>query len=136
MFSSFSSFVDVNYIAMKKTVGSVTTTAIGCFINIVLNFIFIPRYGIYAAASTTLIAFAVTWFLRLKNTKGFVNLQVNYLKLIVVVGLILLQYVVLFLDIPLAVQLVFFAAVLLCHAKGIIPILSILKKRFLRKKSS
>ena len=41
-------------------------TAVGAVINIVLNIIFIPKYGIMGAASATLIAyFAATFFILL-----------------------------------------------------------------------
>ncbi|MGH4123174.1 MAG: oligosaccharide flippase family protein [Clostridium sp.] len=51
-------FMSVNSIFYaKKTKFLATVTAISAVINIVLNFIFVPKYGMYAAAYTTLVAY-------------------------------------------------------------------------------
>ncbi|MCB2298833.1 lipopolysaccharide biosynthesis protein [Clostridium tagluense] len=51
-------FMSVNSIFYaKKTKFLATVTAISAVINIVLNFILVPKYGMYAAAYTTLVAY-------------------------------------------------------------------------------
>ena len=54
----YSLFVNVEQFE-KKTKGMAFATFISAFINILLNAIFIPRFGYIVAAYTTLISFAI-----------------------------------------------------------------------------
>jgi len=53
----------------KKTYLISLNTIVACVVNIVLNYIYIPRYGYTAAAYTTLISYAVLYILHFINTK-------------------------------------------------------------------
>jgi O-antigen/teichoic acid export membrane protein len=52
----YSMFVDVEQF-QKKTVGMAIASVLGAVINLVLNYLFIPRYGYIAAAYTTLVGY-------------------------------------------------------------------------------
>lgn len=60
----------------KKSVGVMSATIIACAINIILNSIFIPKFGYIAASYTTLIAYIV-----LSILQGIVMLRVHKNKL-------------------------------------------------------
>lgn len=79
VFASFSAFYGMKYQINKNTMGALSTSAIGGITNIILNLIFIPYFGIMAAAISTLISFALLWIVRLVNSDSFVNYSnVNY----------------------------------------------------------
>lgn len=95
LFSGFAAFYGLRYQTAKKTLGALYTSFAGAVLNIVLNIIFIPMYGILAAAVTTVISFFVMWLLRLTGKDGFINLRdvsfvkmAFYLALFVIVALI------------------------------------------------
>lgn len=53
----------------KKTKGITVNTIIAAFINIILNYLFIPKYGYVAAAFTTLISYMVSFVLHAIKAK-------------------------------------------------------------------
>lgn len=58
----YSISVDVEYY-YKATKGIAINTIIAAFTNLVLNFIFIPKYGAIAAAYTTVVSYAVSFLI-------------------------------------------------------------------------
>ncbi|WP_026572831.1 lipopolysaccharide biosynthesis protein [Bacillus sp. UNC438CL73TsuS30] len=81
VFSSFSGFLGTNYIAAKKTSGVFKTSVIGALINILANIILIPKIGINGAAVGTMLSFVAIWLLRIKDTKEFVTIKLNIIRL-------------------------------------------------------
>lgn len=63
------------YTVNKKTVGALKTAAAGAGTNLVLNYIFIPKYGLIAAATTTLIGYFVVIFYRWIDIKKYFRLS-------------------------------------------------------------
>ena len=55
-----STFVSYGIIFEKKSVYSMISVSAGAIVNLALNFIFIPKYGIVAAALTTLVGYLVS----------------------------------------------------------------------------
>lgn len=82
MFLSFSSFFGTGYLSAKKTRDAITTSVFGAIINIIINIIFIPFIGIYAAAISTMLAYLALWLSRIYTTKisviglGYVGLPI------------------------------------------------------------
>jgi O-antigen/teichoic acid export membrane protein len=82
----------------KKTYLGLISVGTGALINILLNIIFIPIYGIFAASITTLISYltmvAITYLLNRK----ILNIQINFLKnfstfiVIIIIYLIKISY--------------------------------------------
>lgn len=68
----------VYYTTSKKTKGALITSSIGAITNIVLNAIFIPKFSIMAAATTTLIGYIVTLFIRWFDVKKIVKIKLNH----------------------------------------------------------
>ncbi|MDZ7766678.1 MAG: oligosaccharide flippase family protein [Melioribacteraceae bacterium] len=91
MFSSFAAFYGLFYQVEKNTKGALYTSLISGIINIVLNIIFIPIYGIWAAAVSTLISFALLWSIRVfvfRSYKLFSSLFYKHVIIGIIVGAI------------------------------------------------
>lgn len=80
MYSCFAGFFGTNYIAAKKTVGIMMTTFYGAIINIITSFMFVPHFGAIGAAVSSLISFSSVFFLRIKDTRKFIDIYVDYKK--------------------------------------------------------
>lgn len=78
LYTSLSSFLGTTYIAALRTKGILFTTILGAIVNVVLNFIFTPKYGAIGAAVSSAIAFLLVMAVRLWDTKKFVNIQVRW----------------------------------------------------------
>jgi len=132
-FSCFSMFAGTNYIAMKKTKGNFKTTIVGCLTNIILNLIFIPKFGLYAAATTTMFSFMLTWILRIIDTRNYVQLNINYIRLILGFFIIAVQYTLLYVDYPLIIRIIPFMFMLALYTRDLIKlmqkIMNIIKRR-------
>ncbi|PNR93168.1 lipopolysaccharide biosynthesis protein, partial [Petrotoga sp. 9PWA.NaAc.5.4] len=77
VFQAFSSFFGTNYTASKKTKGAFTTSVVGAVVNIVVNFILIPFWGIQAAAFSTLLGYLAMWLMRVFDTKKYVDMKID-----------------------------------------------------------
>jgi len=82
VFSAFSSFFGVGYIASKKTGGAFRTSVMGAVINVVINLFLIPKIGIQAAALSTFLAYLCVWIVRTYDTKKYLNIKLDWFKLI------------------------------------------------------
>ncbi len=91
MFSSFAAFYGLFYQIEEKTKGALFTSLIAGMLNLALNFILIPVYGIWAAALTTLLSFVVLWIIRtirFKTTIPFAEKAFSYSSFGIIVSLI------------------------------------------------
>lgn len=101
LFSGLSGILASVFSAQKKTNVLFHSTVLGALVNIVLNFLLIPRFGAIAAAYTTLVGFVVTWIIRLKSVKKIINLESNGYKDIIAFLLLFLEAVTMSLDLNL-----------------------------------
>ena len=83
VFTCFNVFLGSVYIAEKKTRRSFATSLAAGIINIVLNFLLIPRFGIYGAAGATLAAYFAVFFFRLFDTSKIIRFRFSGLKVAV-----------------------------------------------------
>lgn len=60
VFYAMSTIISYGIIFKKKSVYSLVAVSSGAIVNLILNFIFIPQYGLTAAALTTLIGYLVS----------------------------------------------------------------------------
>lgn len=83
---------------LKKTKQIMIASSIGAILNLILNYIFIPKYGMYAAGYTTLVCYiilALTHYLilkRLNYDKIYDNKRFLILSLIVVASSIIISF--------------------------------------------
>lgn len=78
LFSSYAAILGVNYLALKNSKGVLKSSAIAMIINVVLNIILIPKYNIYGASIATILSYVVLFFIRKKDSKKLINLEVDY----------------------------------------------------------
>ena len=135
MFSGLSGVLASVYASFKKTGMLFVSTSVGAVLNISLNIALIPRYGVTAAAYTTLVAFFATWVVRMINVRRLLHIRVNYYKMALSFGLLTAQAVVTALDMPVkyGISLVVMAMQLLIYMpeiKGLVKAsLGLLKTR-------
>lgn len=80
LFSGLSGFLASSFRAAKYTKGLLSSTIIGAFINIVLNFYFVQHFGSIGAAFTTMISFAIVFYIRSKSIQKIVKLRIDKVK--------------------------------------------------------
>ena len=138
MFSAFSSFMGSVYFLEKKSVYSMLTALTGALVNVVLNFVMIPKHGPMGAAVATLISYVTVYAVRVIDTRKYVKFNTHNINLVINTVLLLVQSLVLLSEkrfsALLAAALFFFIAVI--NLKGIVasvlkilsPLLKKLKK--------
>ena len=94
LFSGLSGFMASSFRAAKYTKGLFSSTVIGAIINIGLNFYCVKRFGSMGAAFTTMIGFAVVFYIRKQSMQKIVNLRINIVKDSVMYVLLLVQAIV------------------------------------------
>lgn len=94
LFSGLSGFLASSFRAAKYTKGLLFSTTLGALVNIILNFIVIKHYGIMGAAVTTMLGFAVTFYMRSQTIKKIVDIKMNLLKDSIAYLLLIIQAVV------------------------------------------
>lgn len=105
LFQAFSSFYGVGYIASKESKGAFTTSVYGALVNLAINIAFIPLIGIQAAAISTMVAFLVMWLLRLKQTKKYFKLNVDWKILGLNISLVTISLFSNFINIGIYIQI-------------------------------
>lgn len=128
LFSNFSMFIGMNYLANMKTSGIFKTSIYGAIINIALNFLLIPQYGINGASISTMLSFLVVWIIRMKETKHFVQIKVDWMTMISSIIFILLQIVCLYFNL-IILNYFLLGIIILFNIKYIKPWLKIIINR-------
>ncbi len=95
---AYTFYVNVEHI-YKKTLGITINTLIAAILNIILNFIFIPKYGYIAAAYSTLVSFILSMLLHAwcsrKLEKNLFPLKIFGIPLLIILISSILYYVLL-----------------------------------------
>ncbi|WIV12966.1 polysaccharide biosynthesis C-terminal domain-containing protein [Proteiniborus sp. MB09-C3] len=99
IFACLASFLGSAYMAQKKSEQILITTMISAVLNIILNFILIPAYGIQGAAIATLLSYICMLVIRAVNIRRFMNISWNIPKLIINMSVIMTQSVIILLQI-------------------------------------
>ena len=93
-YTNMSNFYGGIFTAYKNTKIMGSTTAVAAVINIVINIIFIPKFGIYAATFSTLISNIVVYFYRRYKIMDYIKLKekFNYVFWILLVITLITYY--------------------------------------------
>lgn len=90
LFSTMAGMLASIFTRDKKTGQLLVSTVVGSVLNIILNFLLIGRFGIRAAAATTLFAFCISWGIRVIQVKKTAGINIdaaaslpNYLLLLI-----------------------------------------------------
>ena len=95
-FMCFASFWGTLLIAQKKSGGILLSATVGCVVNLILNYVLIPRYRLVGAAVATIIGFSLTWIIRVFATNKTEKIEIKWNKQMVSILLILLQMCLLY----------------------------------------
>lgn len=83
-------FVSSVYNVRKKSVNSMLTSLVAAVVNIILNFILIPKYGAYGAAIATAISYFSCFAVRIFDTRCYIPYRFNFVKM--AINLIVVTY--------------------------------------------
>ncbi len=135
MFSALSSFMGSVYFLEKKSVYSMLTAFSGAVINVILNFVMIPKHGAMGASVATLISYMTVYAIRVVDTKRFVRFNTHDVKLTLNVILLLLQSVIMCSGVRYSVYVsaAIFALVAVLNLRGIITTIMKILSSFLKK---
>lgn len=78
--NALSSFVGVLYLCAKDTKGAASTTILGAVVNMVLTVLLVPFAGLMGAALGNLFGNAVILVARLRQTRKYCSLRVQWIK--------------------------------------------------------
>lgn len=122
VFTCLVNFLGSIYMAEKKSARSLITAAISAIVNIILNILLIPKFGVNGAAAATLACYLVVFVIRLWDTRRYIRIQWNYLRLIICTVLLFAQTVILLLEVPLWAlwEALLFAVMLVLCGKGML----------------
>ena len=98
-FASIAYFYGSLYGALKKSGRNMGTTFLAAITNIIVNYFGIKLVGTYGAALGTLIAYIVMAAVRIIDIGRFINIRVNWCRLLLVCILALVQSVFVTLDV-------------------------------------
>ena len=121
------------FVGLKKTSDIAKTSAVAGIINIAINLLLVKYIGIYAAALSTILAYAITAVWRIACLKKYITIKWNYVKIIIII----IQFVITLLLYYLKAAHVFYminmliaAAVwLLMNKRYIVNILNIIRRQ-------
>lgn len=113
IFSSLSCFFGVGYIATKKTKGAFYTSIIGALVNLTIDLIFIPYWGIQVASFSTMAGYLSMWIIRIIQNKDDFKIKFN-LKCIFLSFMILgMQITILYFNIKYQIIINFILLIIL-----------------------
>lgn len=134
-FSALVSFLGSVYFLEKKSVMSMVTSMAGAAVNIVLNFVLIPKRGAMGAAVATLISYAAVYAIRAYDTKFYVKFNIHTIRVIVNTVLLLVQAATMLEAVRgwKYIQLAAVALMLVINGREIFAVVIKLGKRFFKK---
>lgn len=77
---SFSQFLSSVYTATRHTTNSFVTSMVAAVLNIILNILLIPSFGVQGAAFATFASYGICYFVRIIDTRRYIRFNVNHLK--------------------------------------------------------
>ena len=75
---SFSNYLGGIYVALKKTTNLAKSVIIGAVINVIINFIAIKKFGLYAASISTVISYFIVLIYRIIDIKKYYKITYNF----------------------------------------------------------
>lgn len=100
VFSSFDTFLNSVYMVEKRSTLSLITMGVGAILNIVLNFLLIPRFGVNGAAIATFASYFIVFILRAVNTRGLIRINFGIGRMAINMILLISMSVMMLKDVP------------------------------------
>lgn len=83
IYQCFCQFLSSVYTTKKRSVNSCLTALVAAAVNIALNILLIPEYGVWGAAVATAAAYFACFAVRVFDARRFIFFKVDYFRLIV-----------------------------------------------------
>lgn len=121
-FSCLVTFLGSIYLVEKKSSLTLATTFVGALINVILNLLLIPRFGVNGAGFATFISYSTVFIIRAANTRQFIKIKWSSLKLFTNTIILLLQSFIIISEIPhwIVYEIALFMIVILINAKDVL----------------
>ena len=126
LFSTLSGCLNSAFIASKKTKLLFISTLAGTVINLILNFILIPRFGIQGAGFSTMLSFWVVQLTRVYTIKRVITIKLSIIKDIVC-HLLLFVMAIMTIKEWLLLSIIVSVIIMIVYFKDINELLSILR---------
>lgn len=94
IFQCFCQFLSSVYTTKKKSVNSCATAFVAAVVNVILNFLLIPQYGVWGAAIATAAAYFACFAVRLFDARKFIFFRVDYFRFLVNTVIIIFMCVI------------------------------------------
>lgn len=124
IFGALTGFLGSICLAHKDSKSMGIATGAGALLNIVLNFLTIPRYGAMGAAAATAVSYFTMYFMAFMIVKKYVKLKTTLLRDYLSYALLVLQAVVMIwsLGSVYVINGLIFAALIVLYAKEVLAI--------------
>lgn len=113
VYSTIGSFVATSYVVHKDSVGFLVSGIFGAVLNIILNFLLIPKIGVTGAALSTCISYIVVFVFRIFDTRKYMKYNIVTKEFIVGTITLMLTGVLTFIDHAVAQSIQIFLGLLL-----------------------
>lgn len=91
LFGALSGYLGGFFSAVKDSKIFARSTMIGAIVNLGLNILFTPFYGVMGAAVATAICYIVVWVIRYQQSKKYIRIRVNLMRDIITYILLIFQ---------------------------------------------
>lgn len=93
-FLTLSTFISTSYNVHKDSKGFLFSGMTGAIINIILNYILIPFWGINGASIATCISYISVFIYRWIDTQKYVNIKINKIQILAIILLTIIAFTV------------------------------------------
>ena len=90
---SFASYFGVVFSVVKKSRIIATSALLAALTNIILNFLLIPRLGVFGAIISTCVSYLVIAMYRILKAQQFIHVDIKWCKLLISIVLLMVQCV-------------------------------------------
>lgn len=132
VFSALSAFLGIGYQISRETKRSVVSTVSAAILNIGINLLLINLIGLYAVSFSTMIAYIFLFGLRIKHSKKYFRLQLQWKNFVLLVFSAYISIIISYLPnilIVIFAEVIIILLVLSINRKLIFDFVGIIKKR-------
>ncbi len=135
VFLTLANFLSTSYSAHKDSKGLLISGTVGACANIVINFLLIPRIGIYGAAIGTLLSYILVFIYRIIDTRRYVKIKAFKYNYVLLIILLILQAGAVFINGIIGQIMLFlgFAIILFANRDYIYSLIKMVLKKFSKK---
>ena len=122
VFTCLVNFLGSVYMMEKKSMHSLLTAIVGAGVNVGLNFLLIPVWGVNGSVVAMLVSYFVVFLIRMADTKRYVRIRVSIFRMSVNTALLLVQALIMIFEFPLWIlwEILLTALMLVLNAKEIL----------------